>query len=76
MSKVVTDYCYTVLEENPNADKKICFITHSHATQEMVDAAYNVVKAAGFETIYQTYAGCTVSSHCGKNTLGILFMNK
>lgn len=76
MPKVVTDYCYTALEENQNADKKICFITHSHATQEMVDAAYNVVKAAGFETIYQTYAGCTVSSHCGKNTLGILFMNK
>lgn len=76
MAKVVTDYCHNVLEENPDADKHICFITHSRATQEMVDAAYAVVKSAGFETIYETLAGCTVSSHCGKNTLGILFLNK
>lgn len=76
MAKVVSDYCKNVLEENPNADKHLCFITHSCATQEMVDAAYNAVKNAGFEIIYETLAGCTVSSHCGKNTLGILFLNK
>lgn len=76
MSKVVSDYCQNVLREFPNADKKICFITHSHATPEMVEAAREIVSAAGFENIYETIAGCTVSSHCGKNTLGILFMNK
>lgn len=76
MPKVVSDYCQNVLQENPDADKRLCFITHSRATQEMVDAAREIVTAAGFETIYETIAGCTVSSHCGKNTLGILFMNK
>jgi DegV family protein with EDD domain len=75
MEKVVADYCTDVLRENPNADKRICFITHSRATQEMIDVAYAIVKDAGFEKIYQTIAGCTVSSHCGKNTLGILFLN-
>ncbi len=77
MAKVITDYCHDVLNEyHDTVDKHICFITHSRATQDMVDAAYEVVKQAGFEIVYETLAGCTVSSHCGKNTLGILFMNK
>ena len=29
-----------------------------------------------FDEILVTRAGCTVSSHCGPNTLGILFMTK
>ena len=41
----------------------------------MVDAAKEVVKEYGFEKVYETCAGCTVSSHCGKNTLGILYIN-
>ncbi len=76
MPKVVADYCRDVLQDNPKPDKQICFITHSHATQEMVEEARSAVLAAGFKTVYETYAGCTVSSHCGKNTLGILFLNQ
>lgn len=76
MVKVVADYCRDVLREYPDADKKICFVTHSRATQDMIDAAKEAVHAAGFEEVYETIAGCTISSHCGKNTLGILFMNK
>ena len=33
-------------------------------------------KNVGFETIYETQAGATITSHCGENTLGILFLNK
>jgi fatty acid-binding protein DegV len=29
-----------------------------------------------FDEIYVTRAGCTISSHCGPNTLGILFVRK
>ena len=77
MTKVVADYCHDVLNEfHDTVDKHICFITHSQATQEMVDAACEAVKNAGFDTVYETVAGCTISSHCGKNTLGILFLNK
>ncbi len=76
MVKVVADYCRDVLHDHPNADKRLCFVTHSRATQEMVDAARTAVQSAGFETIYETIAGATISSHCGKNTLGILFMDK
>lgn len=76
MEKVVSDYCNDTLKDFPDADKHICFITHSRATEEMVAVARKIVEEAGFENIYETFAGCTVSSHCGKNTLGILFLNK
>ncbi|MBR1867475.1 MAG: DegV family protein [Clostridia bacterium] len=75
MKDVVTKYCAQTLEKYNNPDKSVIFITHSKATEEMVEAARAVVKEAGFETIYETTAGCTVSSHCGKNTLGILYIN-
>ncbi len=75
IDKCVLEYCNTVLEENPNPEKSVLFITHSHATEEMINAAKEAVKDCGFEKIYVTTAGCTISSHCGKNTLGILFLN-
>ena len=28
----------------------------------------------GFQDIYEATAGCTISSHCGPNTLGIIFL--
>lgn len=75
IEKCVTDYCNNVLEANPNPDKSVVFITHSHATEEMVNAAKEAISEIGFKRVYETTAGCTISSHCGKNTLGILFLN-
>ena len=38
---------------------------------------YALVKElAPFKEVYMTRAGCTVSSHCGANTLGVLFIRK
>ena len=31
---------------------------------------------SGFENIFATRAGATISSHCGPNTLGVLFITK
>jgi hypothetical protein len=43
----------------------------------VVQAAVEQVKALQpFETLTVTTAGCTVSSHCGPGTLGVLFMTK
>ena len=33
-------------------------------------------KHVAFGEIIHTYAGCTVSNHCGPNCLGILFYRK
>ena len=75
MDKCVADYCHAVFTKFKNPDKSVVFITHSHATEEMVETARKIVAEHGFEKVYETTAGCTISSHCGKNTLGVLFIN-
>ena len=72
---VIKKYAHDTLEEFNNPDKSIAFITYSSASREMVNSAYEVLKEAGFENIYETQAGCTVTSHCGANTLGVLYFN-
>ena len=59
---------------NPNLD--VAFVTYTTATPEMVDIAKTALKNRGFKTIYETTAGATISSHCGENTLGILYLNE
>ena len=75
MTDVIKSYCEKTLAKYDEPDKSVIFITHSKATEEMVEEAKKVVKNYGFEKVYETTAGCTVSSHCGKNTLGILYIN-
>ena len=75
MEKVVADYCKDTLEEFNNADKTIGFITYTTATPEMIAAAKTALQNAGFETIVETVAGGTITSHCGEHVLGILYLN-
>ena len=75
MPMVVSKYCKDTLEEFCHPDKSVVFITCSSDSPELYKAAREVVEAYGFENIYETHAGCTVSSHCGPNTIGILYIN-
>ncbi len=75
LEKVVEDYCKDCLNEfnNPNLD--YAFVTYTTASEQMVEIAKKALTERGFKTIYETKAGATISSHCGENTLGILFLN-
>lgn len=75
MNKVVIDYCKDTLEEFKSPDLSVAFVTYTTATQEMIESAKNALKARGFEEIYETVAGATITSHCGESTLGILYIN-
>ena len=74
-SQVIEAYCKDTLEQFVNPDLSIAFVTHTLATPEMVAVAINALKERGFKTIYETTAGATITSHCGPQTLGILFIN-
>ena len=53
------------------------FVTHAGCDDELVQKCVEQVKAiAPFKEVLMTRAGCTVSSHCGRNTLGVLFIRK
>lgn len=76
MEKVISTYCSDVLKEFPNPDKSVVFVTYTTASEEMVANAKQVLSDKGFVNIYETKAGATIASHCGENTLGILFLNE
>lgn len=53
------------------------FVTHAGVDTAIVNAVVDQVKALGkFKEVFLTRAGCTISSHCGPDTLGILFIRK
>ncbi len=75
MDAVINKYCEETLSEFNKADKSIAFVTHTSATPEMVNNAVSALKNAGFENVYDTVAGGTITSHCGEHVLGILYFN-
>ena len=75
MEKVIAEYCEDTLKEFNNPDKKIGFVTYTTASPEMIANAKKALQAAGFENIYETHAGGTITSHCGEHVLGILYIN-
>lgn len=75
MDKVIANYCADTLEEFNTPDKKVAFLTYTTATEGMIEEARKALKEKGFENIYETTAGATITSHCGEHTLGILYLN-
>ncbi|MBQ8357783.1 MAG: DegV family protein [Clostridia bacterium] len=53
------------------------FVTHAGCDEAIWQQCVEQVKAlAPFKEVFLTRAGCTISSHCGRNTLGVLFIRK
>ncbi len=75
MSKVVGKYLDDLLVENPNPVLENVFITHSSPMPEAEEILTAKLKERGFKNIYNTLAGGTISSHCGPNCIGVLFLN-
>lgn len=77
MSKLITDYVQDQKESMQHADKKHVFVTHSGCEQKVIDAAVEQVKTLGyFDEIHITRAGGVISSHCGRGTLGVLYIRE
>ena len=76
MVSCVKKYCEDTLKLFNNPDHTRVMITYSTATPEMVETAKQVLNDYGkFKEIIITQAGSVINSHCGKNTLGILYLN-
>ncbi len=73
MSKVICDYAADILSVE-NIEPRNVFVTHTKCDPDIVAAVIDKVKELGlFENIYETEAGCTINSHCGPGTLGVLY---
>ena len=75
MSFLIKQYVEDLKAQYPDYDKSRCFVTHSSADKELVDAAKaKVQELFDFDEIIETVAGSIITSHCGRGTLGVLFV--
>lgn len=77
MERCVKRYINDLVAAYPVYDRRRCFVTHSNADRPLVEMAKEMAKELfDFDEIIETVAGSIVTSHCGRNTLGVLFISK
>lgn len=76
-SETLKQYVADRLTDYSDIDLSRVFVTHAGCDEEIVNQVVEQVKAtAPFEELIVSRAGCTVSAHCGKDTLGVLYIRK
>lgn len=78
IEKVYPKYITDRLKGRNDIDPKRVFITFPCVPDEAILPELDklLLSLQPFEEIIHTHAGCTVSNHCGPNTLGILYYMK
>jgi len=75
-AKVVAEYTKHVISSHPDANKDLVFVTYTDIDPLMPEQVERDLRAAGFKRVIRTVAGSVITLHCGRNTIGILFLDK
>ena len=76
-AKCLASYVKDRLDSREDIVRNELFLTYTTVTDECLAAVQGAIDQYGnFNHVYETQAGCTVSCHCGPDTLGILFVRK
>lgn len=74
---VLMQYASDRLANSDDIDLDRVFVTHAGCDETIVNDVADLVKQKlPFKEVFVNRAGCTISSHCGANTLGVLFIRK
>ncbi|WMM26394.1 DegV family protein [Tissierella sp. MB52-C2] len=74
LSKTIPKYISDKLSSYDNINQDHIFIVHSGIDSKYIDLAKSVIlEHMDFDKIHVAVASCTISCHCGPNTLGIAF---
>lgn len=78
IDKVILDYVRERLTGRDDIRMDRIFITHTKCDPKTVQEVKKLIKqlCPKMEEITETTAGCTITSHCGPGTLGVLFIRK
>lgn len=71
----VEKYSNHIFQQYKDPILDYAFVTCSSADEKIIQSLKQKLKDRGFKNIFETRAGGTISSHCGPNCLGILFLN-
>ncbi len=74
-AKVLPGYARDRLEGREVCKDRV-FITYTSCPPEIVEELRTYLMGLGFDEVLETVAGATITSHCGPNTLGVLFIRK
>ncbi len=75
LEKVLPEYVADRLAGRTDIDTTRIFITHSGISAERIELVRAAIaEHTAFDEVLVTRAGCTISTHCGPNTLGILYV--
>ena len=72
--KVLLDYVKERVSAPTGINRDRIFLVYTRCDQGVVESVRAALVGYGFQDIYEATAGCTISSHCGPNTLGIIFL--
>lgn len=76
-AKCLASYVKDRLDSREDIVRNELFLTYTTVTDECLAAVKGAIEQYGnFNDVYETQAGCTISCHCGPDTLGILFVRK
>lgn len=74
---VLRQYISDRLADAESLDRSRIFITHAGLDEDIYRKCVDQVKSlASFDEIICSDAGCTISSHCGKNAFSLMFLRK
>lgn len=77
LEKVIVKYINDKLSSYDNINNQRIFIVHSGIDDKFINLAKDTILShMNFKEIHVTTASCTITSHCGPNTLGISFETK
>ena len=75
--KCLAEYIRDRIGGRDDLDLDRVFVTHSGIPENQIKLAMELVpELQPFKEVLLTRAGCTVSSHCGPGTIGVLFVRK
>ena len=76
IERAMLQYAEDRLHGRTDIDAHRVFVTHTKCAPEAVEAVKDIIRREmpEAEEILETTAGATITSHCGPNTLGVLFM--
>lgn len=74
--KALANMLENALLDNERMDEDRIFITHSQSTEDAEYLRKELQSRLKVKEVLVTDAGCVISSHCGPNTVGILYISK
>jgi len=64
------------ISQTQKANKEMAFIVHSDIAEQTAQSVIDAFKRAGFKDVKRLVTGTTLTTHVGRNMIGVIFLNE